>query len=299
MTSEEQQDEQPKHRARTRRDPGRALMSAIERGDLRALSEQHLLDAVPATVDTRPATSGWTPLMMAAAAGEPEVVSALLDAGGDHGEALMIACALGRTAVSRLLIEDGADVSASDEAGRTALTFAAQRGSADTVRDLLEAGAEVDVCESGTGMTPLARAAVGGHGAAAAALLEAGAEVDAVDGRGFTPLLYAASAAQVDSCRTLLEAGADPNRQSSMGKSPLCAAITARAYFRKEGGACEVRPFDEGALLPVVDLLLRWGAEVLPDGAGADPVAMARALGYPSVGASLGEYGPEELRAAG
>jgi hypothetical protein len=84
-----------------------------------------------------------------------------------------------------------------------------------------------------------------------------------------------------------------------MGKSPLCAAITARAYFRKEGGACEVRPFDEGALLPVVDLLLRWGAEVLPDGAGADPVAMARALGYPLVEASLGEYGPEELRAAG
>ena len=122
MTSEEQQDERPKRRARTRRDPGRALMSAIERGDLRALSEQHLLDAVPATVDTRPATSGWTPLMMAAAAGEPEVVSALLDAGGDHGEALMIACALGRTAVSRLLIEDGADVSTSAPASSRSST---------------------------------------------------------------------------------------------------------------------------------------------------------------------------------
>ena len=46
---------------------GRRLLSSIERGDVAAIRDGGLLEDLCSTVDDRPATSGWTPLMLAAA----------------------------------------------------------------------------------------------------------------------------------------------------------------------------------------------------------------------------------------
>ncbi|MDG1051750.1 MAG: ankyrin repeat domain-containing protein, partial [Planctomycetota bacterium] len=84
-------------RPRRDRDLGKHLIRSIERGDLNAVLADEVREVLASTVDTRPATSGWTPLMLAAAKGNIEIVDALLSAGADLGEALLIACALGHT----------------------------------------------------------------------------------------------------------------------------------------------------------------------------------------------------------
>ena len=123
--------------------------------------------------------------------------------------------------------------------------------------------------------------------------LSNGASVDLEDRQGFTPLHYAASSANRLTCRALLEGGADPNHRCGEGRSTVVAAISARAYFRLEDGSFEVRPYDEAELLPIVDLLLRWGAEVDPEGPELD---RARELGYASIVKSLSEFSGEALR---
>lgn len=283
------------NRSRSDRDLGQRLISAVERGDLEAIGGRDLQEALGSTVDTRPATSGWTPLMLAAAKGDADVTASLLESGGDPGEALLIACALGHTKVACKLIDGGVDVELQDRSGRNALSFAAQTGDEGLIGALLAAGLPVDLPERESGMTALSRAALAGRSEACGALLKAGAGMAHVDHQGFTPLLYAASSAHESVCRVLLEAGADPNDRSPDGCGALLAAISARAYFSLEGDDHEVRPFDEAQLLPIVELLARWGAEVELDG---EACRRARSLGYSAIARSLAEYACEPLRAA-
>ncbi len=282
-------------RTRADRDLGERLIRSIERRDLDAIRSDDLQGAVESTVDTRPATSGWTPLMLAAATGDAEITDALLEAGGAPGEALLIACALGHTNVAGHLIEGGVDVQLQDRSGRNALSFAAQTGDEKLVGALLTAGLPVDLPEPASGMTALSRAALAGQAQACAKLLSAGASIDHVDQQGFTPLLYAASSAHETTCRALLEAGADPDHRAPDGCGALTATISARAYFRLEDGTHEVRPFDEAELLPIVELLARWGAEVRSDG---EACRRAWELGYSAISSSLEEYACEPLREA-
>ena len=272
---------------------GRRLLSSIERGDVATIRDGDLLEDLCSTVDDRPATSGWTPVMLAAAKGDDEITRLLLEAGGGIGHALPIACALGHRDVARSLIAGGADITLEDPGGMNALSFAAQAGCEDLVQDLIRAGLSVDARESNTGMTALGRAALAGHPGTVSTLLGAGAAVDHRDRRGLTPLTYAASSAHRLTCRALLEGGADPNQRCGEGRNALGAAISARAYFRLEDGSFEVRPYDEAELLPIVDLLLRWGAEVDPEGPELD---RARELGYASIVKSLSEFSGEALR---
>ena len=56
----------------------------------------------------------------------------------------MWAAAEKHAAAAQALIDDGADLGARAEAGMTALLFAARAGDTDTVRTLLEGGADID-----------------------------------------------------------------------------------------------------------------------------------------------------------
>jgi len=282
-------------RPRRERDLGKHLIRSIELGDLDAVLADEVREVLASTVDTRAATSGWTPLMLAAAMGDAEIVDALLSAGADLGEALLIACALGHTKIARQLLEAGADATTQDRNGRNALSFAAQTGDRELIDALLAAGVPVDLPERASGMTALCRAALAGRSEACTALLDAGAQRNHVDHHGFTPLLYAAGSAHETACRALLEAGADPNHRSPDGRGALLSTISARAYFRLEGGSQEVRPFDEAELLPIVELLVRWGAEInVEDGT----CRRAEQLGYGAIARSLAEYACEPLREA-
>lgn len=125
-------------------------------------------------------SAGGTVLHSAAVAGRAPVVRLLLAAGADpdrrtaEGELPLCGAACwGRADVARALIAAGADPGAADEPGPTALVWAAEGGHAATVAALLEAGAE-PVAERGA--PPLARAARQGSLETVRVLLEHGAD---------------------------------------------------------------------------------------------------------------------------
>lgn len=91
------------------------LHQAIKRGSVRAVREYAAGGGALAATDQ----AGWTPLAMAAHAGNPEMIEVLLDAGADVNEAwpsrhtpLMIAAIAGARPAVDLLLARGAKTDA-------------------------------------------------------------------------------------------------------------------------------------------------------------------------------------------
>ena len=163
---------------------------------------------------------GFTPLLHAVLAGDPEVVGVLLaagadvdDAGPDGVTALMLALTKHRTSVARLLIERGADPRPA-EAGYTALHLAAATGQPAIADMLLARGAEPDTrLERPQRLTNA---------------FEIGVFTSPGSGRltqiGSTPFLVAAKSADAAMMRLLAAAGADPTRTTDDGTNALMLA---------------------------------------------------------------------------
>ena len=160
--------------------------------------------------------SGDSPLSLAAAMGNLEVVDLLLplpgavallkkkNAKGVH--AVAVATTGGHLEMLRRMIAAGADLGATDGNECTPLALAAWCGHAEMVQLLLETG-KVDVeCEDSTGATPLWLAAAAGREEAARLLLTAGARPDARPelGTGPTPLEAAPAPHPPAPCSCLL-----------------------------------------------------------------------------------------------
>ncbi|MFJ4917906.1 ankyrin repeat domain-containing protein [Streptomyces sp. NPDC088726] len=116
--------------------------------------------------------------------------------------------------VSRWLGQ-GAVVDAPDGDGRTALDRAAQKGHADVVRRLVEAGADLEQ-QAGEyrESTPLCLAASRGHTAVVGVLLDAGSRTGAQGRLGYVPLVLAATTGDEGHPETvalLLDRGVDIN----------------------------------------------------------------------------------------
>jgi ankyrin repeat protein len=165
-----------------------------------------------------PHAEGETPLMTAARTGNPEAVRMLLDHGAKvnpaeawRGQtALMWAAAENHPEVIKLLIARGASIDARSSnfdynsmkpkagsvgmnwprGGFSALMFAAREGALDSVRVLLDAGADINLADP-DGSTPLLVSVVNYHFDVAGLLIERGADLNYADIRGRTPL-YAA-----------------------------------------------------------------------------------------------------------
>ena len=89
-----------------------------------------------------------------------------------------------------------------------ALVFAAAKGDARKVEELLSKGARVDARDQG--FTPLLAAAYGGQTEVCKLLLEKGkANVKETNPKGFTPLLSAADEGHTEVCELLLDNGSD------------------------------------------------------------------------------------------
>ena len=144
----------------------------------------------------------------------------------------------------RALLKQGADVSAAEGDGTTALHWAARAGDAELVQVLVYAGANVRATTRLGAYTPLMMAAQAGQPAAVAALIAGGADVKATSTTGTTPLMFAAQSGDTRTVTMLVEGGSDVNaRETAMGQTPLMFAV---AYNRVD----------------VVRLLLARGADV-------------------------------------
>ena len=156
----------------------------------------------------------------------------------------------------RALLQSGVDVNEPLDMGDiwgpgfqdvTALWFASSRGHAAVVKELIEAGADVNVRASApivkrsasaksntsgvilSDSTPLFAAAHYGHTPVVIELIKAGADVNVPRSDGFTPLHVAASKGHEACVVLLIQAGADVNPEAQKPSwTPLSVAIRSK-----------------------------------------------------------------------
>jgi len=175
---------------------------------------------------------GSAPLALAAEADDVAVVQRLLDrrvsvdAVDRPGRtALWYAARSGATNAARLLIAAGADVQHRGATGlrNTVLMESAGRGQLESVKLLLQHGAQLEGCDN-NGHTALNRAANSGQSNVVRYLIQHGANVNVTNERGWTALMQAVEFNQLESVQLLIEGGADVNAVRSYGKTALMDA---------------------------------------------------------------------------
>ena len=147
----------------------------------------------------------------------------------DGDTALILAAWYGHVDITRVLIEAGSDVDATNCDGNCALNCSAYHGFLDVATQLIQASATVDVRDNVTGKTALIKAAYVGHADVAAELIRAGADKNAVDNQGYSALAFSTSFNHIEVLEQLLLAKADPNVQDEFGITPLIHSA-ARGY---------------------------------------------------------------------
>ena len=227
------------------------LMIAAAAGDTKTITS---LVENGADLNARDGAKGETPLMFAAAFNRTDAVKLLLARGADHQATTKVVDLFALTAPEEEAMARGAggngprpagnrpaDVAGatrgyryneliSSQGGLTALLFAARQGYADTVKALVEGGADLNQLNAGDKTSPLLMAIINGHFDLAAYMLEKGANPNIAAFNGATPLyavlniqwapksLYPSPKAYqqqtstyLDLMKALLDRGADPN----------------------------------------------------------------------------------------
>uniref|UniRef100_A0A8C0L1W9 Ankyrin repeat and SAM domain-containing protein 6 n=1 Tax=Canis lupus dingo TaxID=286419 RepID=A0A8C0L1W9_CANLU len=184
-------------------------------------------------------------------------------------------------------------VDCSDEAGNTALQFAAAGGHEPLVRFLLRRGASVN-SRNHYGWSALMQAARFGHVSVAHLLLDHGADVNAQNRLGASVLTVASRGGHLGVVKLLLEAGAFVDHPNPSGEQPGAGDsrdelldITALMAAIQHGHEAVVR------------LLMEWGAD--PNHAartvGWSPLMLSALIGRLSMAQQLVEKGanPDHL----
>lgn len=133
-------------------------------------------------------------------------------------------------------------------ADRTPVHEAASLGRALQLKQLIEAGASVNIV-SVDNFTPLHDACIQAHPMCVQILLEAGAQVDVRTIHGSTPLCHACAAGSIESVKLLVDHGASVN--------PSLTALTASPLHEaciRGNPDCVKLMIDKGALLEAFDI---------------------------------------------
>jgi ankyrin len=209
------------------------LMSVTRVG--RADAVTLLLDR-GATVDAADATYQQTPLMVAVRENHPDIV--------------------------KLLIARGASVNARTRVGRTPgwVLPNSQPGFGHGI-GIVRGGSPDRGRRAPTpgGMTPLMYASRDGRMETVRMLLDAGAEINQRDANDITPLIAAITNNHPDVARYLIERGADIKAVDWYGRTPLWAAVETRNMDLDN--ATFENSIDRAPLLELIQILLERGAD--------------------------------------
>jgi ankyrin repeat protein len=196
---------------------------------------------------------GETALIAASGSCHPDAVSALIAAGANvnlkakhydsvlgSGRTALLAAAGSERAecaqVVRVLVAAGADANLQDDTGETPLLAASVACNPDTVRALIDNGADVNEKANGLGiagkeggyMEPPLVAASGSDGETCPdvvkTLLVGGADLNATNFGGLTALDNAASEGRLAAAQELVNAGADVNASTAGGVRAISLA---------------------------------------------------------------------------
>lgn len=176
----------------------------------------------------------------------------------------------------RQLLADGVSPNVSVEGGGwTPLMTAVMQDNAETVKLLLDSGADL-YARTRNLQTPLHLAARWGKPAAAEVLLRYKASPEMLDELGWTPLMWAAMRNKGPVAEKLLKAGARINAIDSDGNTPLILSVW--------------RGHRDTALV-----LLAHGANpALKNREGLDAAGVAAKNGFPALAAELRAYSPQK-----
>jgi ankyrin repeat protein len=285
-------------------------------------------ELLKAGADPNLTTTGEPPIMLAARAGSADAVKLLAAYGanvnareGLRGQtALMWAVAEAHPTVARVLVELGAEVSARSRGGEpsvdfvtsryieppkegfTALLFAARNGNLESVRLLLDAGADPNEIAPG-GSTALLVAINNYHYETASLLVDYGADVNGADKGGRTPLHAAVrsgtlpvigsparkptgSMNRLELISILLDRGADVNARTAAERTRdenTRDSIHDRLIEKSvgEGGATPFFLAAQAADVTVMRILVAVGADGrIATFENTTPLAVAAGVGY-------------------
>jgi ankyrin repeat protein len=172
---------------------------------------------------------GDTPLLVACGRGHSSLARLLIKNGADvsarngvlQTTALHNAVQGGHIEVMKLLLEKDADINAKKQAALTPLHVAARKGNAEAVK-LLLGHDDVEVnAKNRQESTPLHLAAIKGHSEVVEMLLDRDAAINAKDHKGWTPLHRAAMNGHSKVVEILLDRDAAINAKDYIGWTPL------------------------------------------------------------------------------
>lgn len=157
----------------------------------------------------------------------------------DGNTLLIIAARAKHTELAKRLLQRQAALEARNRYGETALMLAAANGDQELVGAMVAQGAKVNL----NGWNPLIYAAWQGRTETVKFLLDKGADIDAVSPSGISALMMAAREGHYDTVKLLLWEVANPNIKNDSGATALSWALKAGntdiAELLKRAGAEE------------------------------------------------------------